>query len=176
MPRDWGLFQVAGILRSVGYQTTTSSNGNPSGTVTGWGINLNGWYNTFGKDRIVGQIVYGHAIASYMNDGVVVTTVSPRWSASVAPRRQVALDHTAGLSSLRQLQMALFSLFVLAKRQGTVSLNGSGFAGPDWSVRVSLANLAEAAYEKIGGELRALLDHVVEQWQASRAKPSRPRT
>ena len=68
--RDWGNFEAAGILRSVGFQTATQS-GNPSGTVTGWGINLNGWLKTIGKDRITGQIVYGHAIASYINDGGV---------------------------------------------------------------------------------------------------------
>jgi hypothetical protein len=85
MPRDWGLFQVAGILRSVGYQTTTSSNGNPSGTVTGWGINLNGWYNVLGKDRIVGQIVYGHAIASYMNDGGVDIAPNASLQAQAVP-------------------------------------------------------------------------------------------
>jgi hypothetical protein len=71
LDRNWGHFEAAGILRSVGYQTTTTASGDPSGTVTGWGINLNGWYNTIGKDRIVGQVVYGHAIASYMNDGGV---------------------------------------------------------------------------------------------------------
>jgi hypothetical protein len=71
LQRSWGEFQAAAILRSVGYQTTTSADGNPSGSVTGWGVNLNGWLKTFGKDRITAQIVYGHAIASYMNDGGV---------------------------------------------------------------------------------------------------------
>jgi DcaP outer membrane protein len=69
--RDWGQFQIAGILREVGYQDAVSANGNPSGTKTGWGINVNGQFKTFDKDRIVGQIVYGRAIASYMNDGGV---------------------------------------------------------------------------------------------------------
>lgn len=68
---DWGEFQTGGILRSVGYQTTTSASGNPSGSVTGWGLNVNGWLNTWGKDRLVGQLIYGHGIASYMNDGGV---------------------------------------------------------------------------------------------------------
>ena len=64
---------------------------------------------------------------------------------------------------------------LMAYRHGTVLLNGSGFAGPDWSVRVSLANLYEGAFEKIGDQLRALLDGVVEQWRAVNAEPSRPR-
>jgi len=162
----------------------------------------------------------------------------------VADSRQVALNHTAGLSLPQQVQMALFSLFALldtenrykkltqtivnrrlrklvkgldielwddplragyyatidllnwakhaygsdfvefatrgvhpfdvlfalAERHGTVLLNGSGFAGPDWSVRVSLANLDDAAYEQIGDQLRALLDRALERWKASRKK------
>jgi aspartate 4-decarboxylase len=163
----------------------------------------------------------------------------------VADSRQVALNHTAGLSLPQQVQMALFSLFALldgenrykkltqsivnrrlrklakgldielwvdslraeyyatidllnwakheygpefvefatrgvhpfdvlfalAERHGTVLLNGSGFAGPDWSVRVSLANLDDAAYEKIGDQLRSLLGGAVERWKASLKKP-----
>jgi hypothetical protein len=82
--RDWGNFEAAGILRSVGYQTANQS-GNPSGTVTGWGINLNGWLRTFGKDRVVGQIVYGHAIASYMNDGGVDIAPNENLQAEAVP-------------------------------------------------------------------------------------------
>ena len=36
----------------------------------GWGINLAGAYKTFGKDQLLAQVVYGHAIANYMNDAV----------------------------------------------------------------------------------------------------------
>ena len=142
----------------------------------------------------------------------------------VADSRQVALNHTAGLSLPQQCQMALFSLaalldegdeykhtcqsiiarrvnaltkgmgvtlpkdphsahyyaeldllswaernwgkpfadwmrqnyepvdpiFRLAEKGSIVLLNGGGFDGPDWSVRVSLANLPMDAYEKIG--------------------------
>ena len=159
----------------------------------------------------------------------------------VADSRQVALNHTAGLSLPQQVQMALFSLFALldaddrykkltqtivgrrlrklakgldiqgwedpmraeyyaiidllnwakqeygaeftkfavtgvhpfdvlfalAEQHGTVLLNGSGFAGPDWSVRVSLANLDDVAYEQIGDQLRSLLNRAVERWKAS---------
>jgi hypothetical protein len=38
LQRSWGEFQATAILRSVGYQTTTSADGNPSGSVTGWGV------------------------------------------------------------------------------------------------------------------------------------------
>ncbi len=45
-------------------------------------------------------------------------------------------------------------VLALAQRSGTVLLNGSGFDGPPWSVRVSLANLDAEDYEAIGKNLR----------------------
>ena len=165
----------------------------------------------------------------------------------VADSRQVALNHTAGLSLPQQVQMALFSLFALldkddkykkltqeiakrrlkkladgvgvklwddphrtgyyftidlrnwalheygpefvkfmdrfhpydplfalAERAGIVLLNGSGFAAPDWSVRVSLANLDDAAYEQIGRELRAIMTGAGELWRKAQAKEAKP--
>jgi hypothetical protein len=68
---DWGQVTIAGILRSIGYETTTTPDFEPSGTRTGWGVNLNGFWNVFGKDRLIGQLVYGEGIASYVNDGGV---------------------------------------------------------------------------------------------------------
>src|SRR5574337_192573 len=68
---DWGHVKAAGILRQVGYQQTLSADGNPSGTKTGYGLNLTGALNVLGKDKVVGGFVWGKAIASYMNDGGV---------------------------------------------------------------------------------------------------------
>ena len=39
-----------------------------------------------------------------------------------------------------------------------VLLNGSGFAGPDWSVRASLANLTKEDYVEIGKALHQILE------------------
>jgi aspartate 4-decarboxylase len=157
----------------------------------------------------------------------------------VADSRDVALNHTAGLSLPQQVQMTLFSLFALldrddayqrrcrqivrdrlaalsrglgidipedplrvayyvdldlavwgrqaigdrfaayvaahhapidlvidlAKRHGSVLLNGSGFDGPPWSVRVSLANLDAAAYEAIGRDLKTMAEQAVDEWR-----------
>jgi hypothetical protein len=58
-------------LRSIGFESALTPNHNPSGSKTGWGINLNGWVITTGKDRLIGHVVYGEGIASYMNDGGV---------------------------------------------------------------------------------------------------------
>jgi aspartate 4-decarboxylase len=160
----------------------------------------------------------------------------------VADSRQVALNHTAGLSLPQQVQMALFSLFALldekdsyktrcrvivrrrlkalfdglgldapidenrasyyaqldlmvwaeqhygpdfvkflrkryectdmlfrlAQQSGVVLLHGGGFGGPEWSVRVSLANLPEETYSKIGQYLKEAAEGYVEEWKASR--------
>jgi len=159
----------------------------------------------------------------------------------VADSRQVALNHTAGLSLPQQIQMALFSLFTLldtansyktlcqlivrrrykalweglgltpppdedrasyyaeldimvwaekfygpdfmkflrknyecadilfrlAEKSGVVLMHGGGFGGPDWSVRVSLANLPEDTYPKIGQFLREAAGGYVDEWKAS---------
>ncbi|WP_354643241.1 bifunctional aspartate transaminase/aspartate 4-decarboxylase [Kitasatospora camelliae] len=158
----------------------------------------------------------------------------------VADSRQVALNHTAGLSLPQQAQMALFSLFALlpegrrykerireivrrrlgllmegsemrmtddsqragyyveldllsqaslaagpefaaylrstyepteplfrlAEQTGVVLLNGGGFDGPEWSVRVSLANLDDLDYLKIGHHLRQILQDYLEEWRS----------
>jgi aspartate 4-decarboxylase len=167
----------------------------------------------------------------------------------VADSRQVALNHTAGLSLPQQVQMALFSLFALldtansyktlcqlivrrrykalweglgltpppdedrasyyaeldlmvwaekfygpdfmkflrknyectdilfrlAEKSGVVLMHGGGFGGPDWSVRVSLANLPEDTYPKIGQYLREAAAEYVEEWKASQKKGERRR-
>jgi hypothetical protein len=85
LQKDWGQFQAAGVVRSIGYETTTTPDFNPSGKKTGWGINVNGILNTVGKDRVVGQIVYGEGIASYMNDGGVDLAPSGTGTAKTVP-------------------------------------------------------------------------------------------
>lgn len=149
----------------------------------------------------------------------------------VADSRLVALNHTAGLSTPQQMQMALFAAFTLldkeakyradmqalvsdrlealwsttgftlrrdplcagyyseidimvwarkiysdafaryldanyepldfvirlANETAVVLLNGDGFDGPRWSVRVSLANLTRDSYLKIGSAIRNIL-------------------
>ncbi len=52
----------------------------------------------------------------------------------------------------------------LAKETSVVLLNGSGFAGPDWSVRASLANLTRDEYLTIGQAVRHILDSYHEEY------------
>ena len=56
----------------------------------------------------------------------------------------------------------------LANDTAVVLLNGDGFDGPAWSVRVSLANLDEPAYLKIGKAIRNLLDQYHTEWQKTK--------
>ncbi|WP_096515894.1 aspartate 4-decarboxylase [Clostridium perfringens] len=159
----------------------------------------------------------------------------------VADSRQVALNHTAGLSTPQQVQMAFFSafslvdkenryknqtidmchrrqrllfegldlpikenpydasyytefdllqwalknygsefanylesnykpvyvLYKLAEESSIVLLSGGGFQGPEWSVRISLANLDDDAYSQIGTVLRKILEDFVHNWKSS---------
>lgn len=158
----------------------------------------------------------------------------------VADSRQVALNHTAGLSTPQQVQMAIFSvfslldtdniykkqtkdicfrrkkliydnltglpmkkndiystsyyneydllvwaalkhgkdfakylqdernplefLFELARRYRIILLNGDGFEGPKWSIRVSLANLDDEQYSLIGKAINELFDEYEKDW------------
>ena len=58
----------------------------------------------------------------------------------------------------------------LADRTSVVLLNGSGFDGPNWSVRASLANLDESAYLKIGAAIRKILDGYYAEYKAATGK------
>ncbi|WP_229106334.1 hypothetical protein [Paenibacillus sp. 1001270B_150601_E10] len=107
----------------------------------------------------------------------------------VAGSRQVALNHTAGLSTSQQVQMALFPILSLLDSESaykeltkricrrrkrllyeglemTMTHNaydasGGGFHGPEWSVRVSLANLEDQAYFRIGRAMKDALQGYV---------------
>ncbi|GMA58364.1 hypothetical protein GCM10025858_28670 [Alicyclobacillus sacchari] len=56
-------------------------------------------------------------------------------------------------------------LFRLAEQSGIVLMNGGGFHGPKWSIRISLANLDDEAYAEIGHHLRAALQEYVDAWR-----------
>ncbi|WP_409237421.1 bifunctional aspartate transaminase/aspartate 4-decarboxylase [Streptomyces sp. PA5.6] len=60
-------------------------------------------------------------------------------------------------------------LFRLAEQTHVVLLNGGGFEGPEWSVRVSLANLDDLDYLKIGHHLRSIFNDYASEWEASKA-------
>ena len=72
------------------------------------------------------------------------------------------------VSYLKKTYSPLDVVFRLANETSLVLLNGGGFAGPEWSVRVSLANLNEKDYVKIGQGIKRILDEYAVKWQESR--------
>ncbi len=58
-------------------------------------------------------------------------------------------------------------VFRLATETSLVVLNGGGFDGPEWSIRVSLANLNEQDYATIGKNIRNILESYAEKWKNS---------
>ena len=208
---------------------------------TGWRLGVVGVH----EDNVIDQLIarLPEAERAALNQRYASLTLEPESvkfiDRMVAESRAVALNHTAGLSTPQQVQMALFALFALlddanryrdrtqaiiherfaklfeglgvpvvddplrvgyyanldleawgkatigeafvayaaahhdpleivmalAKRHGTVLLNGSGFQGPPWAARVSLANLDADDYLEIGRDLRAIAERAVAEWR-----------
>ena len=61
--------------------------------------------------------------------------------------------------------------FRLAEAHGIVLLNGGGFEAPNWSLRVSLANLPDEAYEEIGRGVRSIARGYRDAYEASKTAP-----
>ena len=65
-------------------------------------------------------------------------------------------------------------VFRLAEDHGIVLLNGSGFAAPDWSVRISFANLDDHVYDDIGRAVRAIARGYRHAYEAATGKSVAP--
>jgi aspartate 4-decarboxylase len=61
-------------------------------------------------------------------------------------------------------------VYKLAEDHAVVLLNGGGFDAPNWSVRVSFANLADDTYDDIGRAVRAVARGYVESYIAQGGK------
>jgi aspartate 4-decarboxylase len=61
--------------------------------------------------------------------------------------------------------------FRLAEQHGIVLLNGGGFAAPNWSLRVSLANLNDDVYDDIGRGVRSVARGYRDAYEASKKAP-----
>jgi hypothetical protein len=85
LERDWGHVRAAAIVRQVGYQFPLLPSGNPSGTRTGYGLNLSGAFKLFANDTCTWQAAGGHAIASYVNDGGVDLAPGANLKAQTVP-------------------------------------------------------------------------------------------
>ncbi len=60
-------------------------------------------------------------------------------------------------------------LYKLANDYSVVLLSGNGFAGPKWSIRVSLANLNDESYPQIGLAIKEILNDYLNSWRASQS-------
>ncbi len=65
---DWGHWQLAGIVRKLGYERLDNGN---SSSETGYGFNASTVINTVGNDQLKLQVAYGPGIGNYFNDGGV---------------------------------------------------------------------------------------------------------
>ena len=209
---------------------------------TGWRIAVNAIHENNVFDKLIAALPRKRKSELAKRYGSLTTDVEKMKfiDRMVADSRQVALNHTAGLSLPQQMQMSLFAafslldkedkyrhamlnlihsrlkalwdntgfilpddplragyyseidmlvwakkfygddfvhylkstynplnvVFRLATETGLVVLNGGGFDGPEWSIRVSLANLNEKDYIKIGLSIRRILNEYAEKWKS----------
>jgi len=61
-------------------------------------------------------------------------------------------------------------LFRLAEKTAIVLLNGGGFEGPEWSIRVSLANLSTDDYTLIGQSLTEIMQEYASAYKEAKGK------
>ncbi|MGW8332027.1 bifunctional aspartate transaminase/aspartate 4-decarboxylase [Streptomyces sp. NPDC055897] len=123
---------------------------------------------------------YKHRIRAIVNQRLELLLEGAQMKIADDPKRAgyyIELDLLAEAERVHGKDFAAFleknyepvdPLFRLAEQTSVVLLNGGGFEGPEWSVRVSLANLDDLDYLKIGHHLRAIFNDYAEEWRASR--------
>ncbi|MFC0904344.1 aspartate 4-decarboxylase [Clostridium sp. MT-14] len=212
--------------------------------VTGWRLGTIALYEDNVFDKLLGQQDEDKKERAKRRYAALSTESEkiPFIDRIVADSRQVALNHTAGLSTPQQVQMAFFALFALvdkrnrykdlvnsichrrkkllfnglgleldensfdasyyaqfdllewaeqnyggefadylkdnykpidvllklAEESSIVLLGGSGFHGPKWSIRISLANLDDESYSQIGEVIHSILEEYVANWENTR--------
>ena len=67
--QGWGHFQIAGIVRKLGYETIGGPNSSPKGSKVGGGVDVTSNVKCGEKDVLHLGVVAGKGIANYMNDG-----------------------------------------------------------------------------------------------------------
>lgn len=66
---DWGHVQLSTLLTKLAYETRNTPDNRPRDSKLGWGVNLGVSFDVAQFTTMRAGIVYGHGIASYMNDG-----------------------------------------------------------------------------------------------------------
>ena len=108
--RDWGHFQVSGVVREIKWEDTVADNFDLGGSAVGAGVSLNSGLNFGKKDVGKFSFTYGHGIQNYMNDapvdiGIALThSTNPR-----TPIKGVALPMWAAMAYLDHTWSKRFS-------------------------------------------------------------------
>jgi hypothetical protein len=104
----WGHVRLGGLLRRVGYETRNTSNNDPQGHKTGWGLDLTSAININPVTLKLGA-VYGRGLATYMNDGGM----------DLAPAVAVTRDPITGIITIipRAEAVKLFGMSAFADVQ-----------------------------------------------------------
>lgn len=233
------------LMREIPYNTIGAYSFSKYFGVTGWRLGTIALHEDNVFDRLLGRLDENKKARARRRYSAL--SIEPESIAFmdriVADSRQVALNHTAGLSTPQQVQMVFFCLFALidrdnvykkqtisllkkrqrllfeglgmtlredpndaayytqfdllqwamhnygeafanylqktykpvdillrlAEESSIVLLSGGGFSGPEWSIRISLANLSDESYSTIGAVTRKILNHYVEAWRESQA-------
>jgi aspartate 4-decarboxylase len=88
-----------------------------------------------------------------------------RYYALIDLERLARDKHGKDFASWLAKQWALDFVIRLARDRATVCLPGAGFAGPEWSLRVALANVEKEECRDIGKNIIAILDQYHSQWE-----------
>jgi len=234
------------LMREIPYNTIGAYSFSKYFGVTGWRLGTIALHEDNVFDRLLGRLDENKKARARRRYSAL--SIEPESIAFmdriVADSRQVALNHTAGLSTPQQVQMVFFCLFALidrdniykkqtisllkkrqrllfeglgielredpndaayytqfdllqwatqnygeafasylqinykpvdillrlAEESSIVLLSGGGFSGPEWSIRISLANLSDESYSTIGAVTRKILNHYVAAWKESQAQ------
>jgi hypothetical protein len=84
LSREWGHFQIAGIVREIKWHDLNPDKFDISGRATGWGVNLSSNVKV-AKHVARLQAVYGNGIENYMNDATVDVGAQNNFSNSSKP-------------------------------------------------------------------------------------------
>ncbi|XPV76097.1 MAG: bifunctional aspartate transaminase/aspartate 4-decarboxylase [Desulfovibrio sp.] len=86
-----------------------------------------------------------------------------RYYALIDLKKMATKMYSEGFAEKLTKGPALKFLFRLAEHQCVVCLPGEGFAGPEWSLRVALANVQDKECAKVGLAIRAVMKHYYEE-------------